>query len=158
MHIVKNYNRAVFKSMRFIKQYQKAFKALINKPLVILAEIIIAATETIVFASIAYWVYLAFNPTGGVNSVTIMAMSILCSNATSFIPLPGGSGAAEISFAALFSKLFNEYTTFWALIIWRFFTFYLVIILGLLFTLLDYLIERKKQSKELKQAEQKSES
>ena len=158
LHIVKNYNRAVFKSMRFIKQYQKAFKKLVNKPFVVLAEVLIAATETIVFASIAYWVYLAFNPTGGVNAVTIMAMSILCSNATSFIPLPGGSGAAEISFAALFSKLFNEYTTFWALIIWRIFTFYLVIILGLLFTLLDYLIERKKQAKELKQAEQKSES
>lgn len=149
IHVVKNYNRAVFKSMRFIKQYQKAFKTLINKPWVVLCEVFIAALETLVFASIAYFVYLAFNPTGGVSPVTIMAMSILCSNATTFIPLPGGSGAAEISFASLFSKLFTADITFWALIIWRSFTFYLVIIIGLIFTLYDYIVTKRKQKKEL---------
>ena len=141
--IVKNYNRAKIKAIRFVKQYQKAFKCFVKSPLVFISEYITNILEWLLISSIAYMIYLAFNPTGTVSIVTILAMSFLCTFATSFIPLPGGSGAAEISFAALFSKLFTEGATFWALIFWRIFTYYIVIIIGFLFTITDQFTSRR---------------
>lgn len=138
MHIVKNFNRSLYKSMRFIKQYQKAFKIFIKKPWVVITEVLITFIESVLMALISYLVYLAFNfPTVNVSPITIFAMSFLCSFATSYIPIPGGSGMAEISFAALFSKLFSENITFWALMSWRVFTFYILILIGFLYTILD---------------------
>ena len=149
MRIIKNYNHAVFKSMRFIRQYQKAFKQIIKKPWAVLAQVIICALEVLTTAFVAYFIYLAFNfPDIGISPVSIVAMSILCTFATSYIPIPGGSGMAEVSFAAMFSKLFTDGTTFWALILWRIFTYYLFIIIGFVYTLIDSFIQRKEIEKE----------
>lgn len=154
MHIIKNYNRALYKSMRFIRQYQKAFKYFAKKPWVFISEVLLATIELLALNVVPFLIYLAFNPNGGVSVITVFAMSFLCMFATSYIPIPGGSGMAEISFAALFSKLFTEDVTFWGLIIWRIFTYYLIILIGLVFTLIDPLLmkgaERRKMSIEQK--------
>ena len=49
----------------------------------------------------------------------------------SFFPLPGGTGASELSFTVLFGQLFSGGTLFWAMLIWRFFTYYMYIIQGI---------------------------
>lgn len=152
MHIIKNYSRAIYKSMRFVKQYQKAFKFFVKKPWVFISQVLLGMIELIALNLVAFMIYLAFNPQGGVSVFTILAMSFLCTFATSIIPIPGGSGAAEISFAALFGKLFTEGTTFWALIIWRVFTYYLLIVVGFIYTLIDPLILKRKISKKRKRA------
>lgn len=143
MKIVKNYNRAKIKAIRFVKQYQKAFKYFVKSPWVFISEFFLSLLEWLLISSIAYMIYLAFNPTGSVSIVTIIAMSFLCTFATCFIPLPGGSGAAEISFAALFSKLFSEGATFWALIFWRIFTYYILIVVGFVFTITDQFVTKR---------------
>ena len=143
MRIVKNYQSALRKSLRFIRQYQKAFAYFLKNPLVFFCELFLSLIELIGLALISYMIYLAFNPNGGVSPVTILAMAFLCSFATSYIPLPGGSGAAEISFAALFSTLFTESATFWALIFWRILTYYIVILVGFVFTITEPAIYAK---------------
>ena len=146
MHIVKNYNHAVFKSMRFIKQYQKAFKNLMKKPWAVLLQLVLCAISWLSIALISYLIYLAFNyPNIGISPVTIVAMSILCDFATSIFPVPGGSGMAEVSFAALFAKLFTDGTTFWALILWRVFTYYIFIVVGFIYTMIDSLAHKRGQ-------------
>ena len=69
----------------------------------------------------------------------------------SYFPIPGGSGMAEVSFAALFSKLFTDGTTFWALILWRVFTYYLFIVIGFIFTLFDSFTKRREKGSLSKQ-------
>ena len=50
----------------------------------------------------------------------------------SFFPLPGGTGASELSFSVLFAQLFGiGGNLFWAMLIWRFFTYYIYIIQGI---------------------------
>lgn len=150
MHIVKNFNRALYKSMRFIRQYQNAFKYFVKKPWVIISEVLLSFIDMVAMAMISYLIYLAFNfPYNNVSVFPILAMSFLCSFATSYIPIPGGSGVAEISFAALFSKLFTDGTTFWALVMWRVFTYYLIIVIGFIFTLIDPIITRRFQAKKM---------
>ena len=142
MHIVKDYNKALYKTLRFIRQYQKAFVYFFKNPLIIISQILLSLIELVAIALIAYMVYLAFNPNGDVSAITIVAMSFLCSFATTFIPLPGGSGAAEVSFAALFSQLFSDGAVFWALIFWRVLSYYIIVALGFIFTLIEPAVYR----------------
>ena len=49
--------------------------------------------------------------------------------AVTFIPTPGNAGAAEGTFYALFSVLTGAYL-FWAMLVWRFFCYYLFLVMG----------------------------
>ena len=51
--------------------------------------------------------------------------------ATAYIPLPGGSGAQEISFNALLGTLFPDGTLFWGVLLWRVLTYYMYLVLGM---------------------------
>ena len=64
--------------------------------------------------------------------------------AASFIPLPGGTGVAELSFTAIFASLMGS-DIFWAMLIWRILTYYSYIIQGILITIYDYFRGNKKQ-------------
>ena len=68
---------------------------------------------------------------------------MICDLAVSFIPLPGGSGAAEISFLAIFTSLVPEQTAFWALLFWRLFSYYSFIIQGFIITFVDFVRGKK---------------
>ena len=147
LRIVKNYQSALAKSMNFIKEYQMSMKAFIKSPWIIIAEVLLNALYLVLLSMVAWLVFLMFHPTGGVSGIKIMAMSFLCTFASSIVPIPGGSGAAEISFVAMFSKLFTEGTTFWALMLWRILTYYIFLIVGFLFTMIEPFCIRKKQDK-----------
>ena len=56
--------------------------------------------------------------------------SALIELSSSFIPLPGGSGMSEISFSVIFSQ-FLDGQTFWALLLWRFSTYYIYLLQGI---------------------------
>ncbi len=135
--IVKDYKKSLYKSLRFIHNYQQSIKLCAKKPLLIIGEILFNFLGLIAQAFISYLIYRTFNPFGTISPVQIMLMALLCQYATTFIPLPGGSGAAEVSFVAMFSTLFTDGSTFWALLFWRLFTFYLFVIVGFLFTMLE---------------------
>ena len=62
----------------------------------------------------------------------------------SFLPLPGGAGAAELSFTALFAMYFGGGHLFWAMIIWRIFTYYGYILQGLIILVYDYFLGNKR--------------
>jgi uncharacterized membrane protein YbhN (UPF0104 family) len=47
-----------------------------------------------------------------------------------FIPTPGASGVAEVGFAALFSPVCPGELLSIYMLLWRFFTFYLGVIIG----------------------------
>lgn len=151
MKIVKNYNKALFNSLRFIHNYQVSIKTFAKKPFLVIGEIFFNALGLILMALVSYLIYLAFNYGPNVtleyDPVQIILMSFLCQYATTFIPIPGGSGAAEVSFVAMFSKLFKEGSTFWALLFWRLFTYYLFIVVGFVFTLLDPVFKKHKMQK-----------
>lgn len=146
MHIVKNYTKALRSSIKFIKQYQQSFKMFLKNPWIFISELILCALGLLLMASIAYFIYLGFHyPNAQVSPVTIIAMSLVCTFATSYIPLPGGSGAAEISFAGLFGSLFENNVVFWALIIWRIATYYILILIGFIYIIADSIIGKKKK-------------
>lgn len=155
MRIVKNYNKSLYNSLRFIHNYQVSIKTFAKNPILVILEVLINAIGLIAVAMVSYLIYLTFNYQPGVvpehGLLQILLMTFLCQYATTFIPIPGGSGAAEVSFTAMFSKLFNNGSMFWALMFWRVFTYYLYIIVGFSFTMIEPLFKgKKKKSVDLK--------
>lgn len=150
LKIIKNYQQNLIKSLRFIKNYQNSMKHFIKKPLLIIAEVILNIISLVCVAFVAYLIYKVFNPFGNIGPMKIITMSFLCTFATTFIPIPGGSGAAEVSFVAMFSQLFSTGTTFWALMFWRFFTYYLYIIAGFSLTIFEPIFIKAKEKRMMK--------
>ena len=64
---------------------------------------------------------------------------ILCELCTSIMPLPGGTGMAEISFDALLKNWFSVTLFPWALLIWRILTYFVYIIGGILKMIISFL-------------------
>ena len=73
----------------------------------------------------------------GIAVIEIITVGVLLYISASYTPLPGASGAQEGGFALFFSGIFPDATLFVALLIWRFFTYYLTIIVGAVVTTVE---------------------
>lgn len=90
--------------------------------------------QLFVYYMIPYFVLLALRVTH-VDFLTVFSMHVMIVMITSIFPIPGGTGSAEYSFKALFSLFVsNSATLVLALFLWRFITFYLGIIMGIIAT------------------------
>ena len=151
MKIVKNYGKTLRKVLTFVKNYQKCIKDFVKSFWTILLQVALSIIGSLAQFSIAYFIYLAFNYNAFLAGemvlmswFDIVALSAICDMAVSFIPLPGGSGAAEISFLAVFSTLVPDQTAFWALLFWRFITYYSFIVQGFILTFIDFIKDKKR--------------
>ena len=108
-------------------------KSFTKSKFTILIQLLLSILTYVTFYAIVYFIYLAFTPVSGIHGVsylTIFACMILCDLCAGIMPLPGGSGVAEISFDGLFGKWFAPGIFAWAMLIWRFLTFFMFIIIG----------------------------
>lgn len=147
IHIVKNYDRYYNKLIKLVEEYQRTMKFFVKSPRLLISMIFFSMMVLVVEYSAPFLIYCAFgNPPSFDMWLQIMIVSLMIQLAISFIPLPGGSGAAELSFAAMFSALMSA-DTFWAMMIWRFLTYYAFIIQGLGVVIYDYVIGNKKNDR-----------
>lgn len=109
---------------------------LLREPKLLLQVSGVTVVQLTVFFSISFVIYLGFGETGS-DFVTVISCQAFVYMISSFIPLPGAMGAAEGSYLAFFSRVYASgslvaLSTF----VWRVFTFYLPIVLGMLLTVL----------------------
>jgi len=130
MKIIKNYKIILMKVLRFVKSYQYCIKSFAKRPLTVISEILVTIGSIVANALIAYFIYIAFVDIPIVSWWDIVSKCCICELASSFMPLPGGSGAQEFSFNALLGTLFTSGTLFWGILIWRILTYYMYIIQG----------------------------
>ena len=75
--------------------------------------------------------------------IDVMALSSFVTMANSFIPIPGASGGTEVVFSLLFSGMMKNLTGA-VLVLWRFSTYHIVLIIGgILFVFVKNHYERK---------------
>lgn len=132
LRIIKSYDKQYEKVMNFVSDYQNIIKEYSRAKWDILYQLALHVIRFIFLFSIPYFVYLAFPFQGGkIGSYgEFFIYTALIDLAASFIPLPGGTGMNEITFAALFNDYLGGYT-FWALILWRFCSYYIDLLQGL---------------------------
>lgn len=131
MKIIKNYEKQYQRVMNYVEDYQNIMRQYVKNPKDFIIELLFTILRTLAVYSLPYFIFCTFNGfTAGVY-FKFLAMGVLVDLASSFIPLPGGSGMNEVSFSLMFGLYFESGPLFWAMLLWRFFTYYIYLILGL---------------------------
>lgn len=145
MHLVKNYHLTFNKCMRTIFEYQKSTKFYMTNIWVTISSLICSAAIVVIRAFIPFMLYWAFSAKAPVDALLeILSKFILVELATKYIPLPGASGMAEISFSALFASLFSDGTLFWAMLFWRIMNYFIYLLQGIIVLIYDFAYGNKK--------------
>ena len=138
--IIKNRERLLKKVENETAEYVGAVKTILKTKGLFITVIIWSLIYNILIASIPYFVLTAFG--GNVDYISCFVTTIAVMSAIYFIPTPGNSGAAEGTFFLVFSALSSGYV-FWAMLTWRFFSYYIFIIMGPIIYFFMHLEKRK---------------
>jgi len=94
---------------------------------IILSGAMIIAIHTSTYLSMK-----AVNPSVEVSLFQIITVQLALSLVVYFVPTPGASGAVEVVYYVVYSNLISKTDAVVSLLIWRFFNYYLFIILGII--------------------------
>ena len=126
--------------------YHTALLDLMHSPGQILLQFACSTLGLLSLFATTVFVYYAFGLTG-TPWYQILTISSLLFVSASYTPLPGASGAQEGGFLLYFKDIFKDGTIGLALLIWRFFTFYLYLIVGVFTIILEKIILRREARK-----------
>ncbi len=127
--LIKDYQKWERKVNKQIELFHQDLRILKRKKKMLLKISIFTAVQLSFFFLIPYFVYRSFN-LNQVEVFTIIAAAAFVIMITSFVPVPGASGGAEISFYYFFSLFFLKEQLLIAIFIWRFISYYSALIIG----------------------------
>lgn len=117
-----------------LEQYYENFLFIKKRPWLVIKMCLVTAVQLLLYFGITYVIYLGFGMSG-TDFFTIIACQAFVLMISSFVPLPGAMGAAEGSYAAFCGGIFGDHYTVVSTFIWRFLTFYLPILVGIILNL-----------------------
>ena len=158
MRIVKNYEKQYERVMNVVSGYQTTMADYAKSIGTFLLIILISVLYYIFHYSIPFFIYLMFGGTEVSMWPKMMALTAMIELASSFIPLPGGTGMNELSFTVMFAPYFTGGTIFWALLIWRLMSYYMYLIQGISIIVYDYAYGNKKYNWQKRKWELEAES
>lgn len=125
--IVKNREKALADVENETDEYVKSVKTITKSRELFTSTIFLSVIFHFLTSCIPFFVLKAFG--GDVDFLGSFATTLAVTSAVYFVPTPGNAGAAEGAFYLVFSALSDGYV-FWAMLIWRFFSYYIYIIFG----------------------------
>lgn len=130
MHIIKKPLRWRVYYTREMNKFHNNFKFIKKNAIVIVKSFFITSLQLLLYLSISFLLYRGFFPDGDMSWRKIITYQAYVQMFSTFMPLPGAMGAAELGYVGFFNKIFGSYTSA-ATMLWRIFTFYLPIIVGI---------------------------
>ena len=140
IHIVKNRAEVTNKTEREVNEYAKCVRKILKTKGLFIKTIILSLVYHIMISMIPFFVLTAFG--GQVDFLPCFVTTVAVTSAVYFVPTPGNAGAAEGTFYVVFSALSSGYV-FWAMLVWRFFSYYIYILMGPI-TYFSMYLERKR--------------
>jgi uncharacterized protein (TIRG00374 family) len=142
LHMCKDPDAATARWEGNLATFHKAIVMLTKKPWELALQLLIAAVQVITWMLIPAAIYYSFGLSGA-GLLQLVTISLLLYISAAYTPLPGASGAQEGGFAIYFAGVFPHNTLFVALLVWRFFTFYLTLIVGSVTTIFPQLTKKR---------------
>lgn len=155
LKIVKNYRKTYKKLLNQVAEYKLSMSYLWKHKALLVKMLILCLLECLTYGSFAYFVVMAFLGPSGADMSPVLFLVVcitkyyICSMASSFIPLPGGTGLVEIAFIFLFGMNVGN-NIVWALLAWRFLSYYLILIHGFTHEIGQIIYKFAKNNKKLK--------
>lgn len=118
---------------REINKFHENFKFLKKNVWIIVKSCFFTFLQLTLYLSISYVLYRGFglDKTSLLQIISYQAFVLMIS---SFVPLPGAMGAAELGYSGFFKDIFGSYISV-SMMLWRILTFYLPILVGMGFML-----------------------
>ncbi len=126
--------------------YHASILRLANHPSQLVGMLLLAGLSLLGLMSVPWSVYHAFGMQGQPWS-HLMTLAFLLFVSASYTPLPGASGAQEGGFLAFYSGMFTQGTIGLALLVWRFFTYYLFLLVGAVMSIGGNIRSNRKRAK-----------
>lgn len=136
LHIVRDRAKTASKFDAAVNDFHASVELLTKHPFQFLVMFSMSLLQVTGLMSAVYFVYRGL----GLNAdpyIHLMTMQTMLYIAASFTPLPGASGAQEGGFYLFFGSFFPQDIVFAAMIVWRFVTYYLSILIGFVGVMVD---------------------
>ena len=114
---------------RILDSYHDSMVGVARRPGQLLTQLLVSLAEMLCLTSITVCVYRAFGQ-AGTAWYELLAVSIMLFVSASYTPLPGASGAQEGGFLLFYQGIFAGGTISVALLVWRFMTYYAILLIG----------------------------
>ena len=131
IRLVKNREALQEKVTGVMDTYHNAVYGLLSSPGQILLQCLCSTLSLLGLTGSMVFVYHAFGMSG-VPWYHVLTLSLLLFVSASYTPLPGAGGAQEGGFMLYFNGVFTGGTKGLALLVWRFFTYYLFLFVGII--------------------------
>lgn len=131
LRIVRNPEKAMEGFRNTVKEYRDSLVLLLKRPADAAAVFGLSLLQVLIYMMVPVCLYRAFGLSDA-DSALILTVQLLLFIAAAFIPLPGAAGAQESGFCVFFRGIFPEGNLIAAMLCWRFFSYYLLLIAGLL--------------------------
>ncbi|MGI5849954.1 MAG: lysylphosphatidylglycerol synthase transmembrane domain-containing protein [Christensenellales bacterium] len=144
---IKKKEQAIENFEKTIDDYHTAAAYLSRYKLRAVGSFFISVINLAFLFIIPYFIYLAFGHTdrGLLEMLTMQAFLFI---AVSFVPLPGSAGASEGGFYLFFGSFFVNAPIYIAILIWRFLTYYLMLIVGSILVVFDEVFTMRRLKRE----------
>ena len=149
--LVKNKGAATRKANKLVNDYRKSLFMLARSKCTMILVTILSFVYEMSLCSIPYFVVRACG--GTQDWFTLMCTCVIAYSAISFIPTPGNSGAAELSFSLLFVSIPAAVSKYWAMAYWRFCCYFLIVLIGMGFIIGGIIKSRHDRKKQLNKSQ-----
>lgn len=112
-----------------VDSYLESLSTVKDRPLDMLAMCALSALQVLLYSCIIWAIYHAFGFEGA-SWWQLVTLQLLLYQTVSFVPLPGASGAQEGVFYLFLHSIVPETSRLGMLLSWRFFTFYITLLIG----------------------------
>ncbi len=136
LRIIRDREAAMQKTAEVLDTYHTAIHDLFRSPAQLILQCLCSALSMLALTGSIVFVYYAFG-LSGTPWYHLLTLGLLLFVSASYTPLPGASGAQEGGFMYYFNGVFPGGTKGLALLIWRFFTYYLFLFVGIVMVLLE---------------------
>lgn len=129
LHLVKDEEATLNRWNDVHDTFYDSIRQIARHPIDLMVQLVYAALHLLSLMAAIYFLYEAFG-LSGVGYWQLTALGLMLYTSAAYTPLPGASGAQEGVFALYFSQVFPDGIRLMALLLWRFFTYYVSLIVG----------------------------
>ena len=134
--ILKDPKHTLFEATKSLEESYIGMRYLLKRPSVLIKVSLVTFVQLTVYFSLSWVIFAGFGLEAN-DYFTVVSCQAFVYLIASFVPLPGAIGASEASYITFFNYVYGDASVVaLSTFIWRFFTFYLPIVTGMVLTLM----------------------
>lgn len=151
--IVRRKQKWINSAYSAVKDFRSSFAIMSHKPIQFVLLLIVCISESFLSYALPYFILVAFADgavtIGAETMFAIMTLNVYAAMSVAVVPTPGNSGVLENVIVLVFKMLATS-VVFWVVFTWRFFTYYVYILIGIGITVFEVIrktVRSRKSSK-----------